>query len=149
MGMKDAGYIVFFAMFVMHVLGDWVLQPKHMIDAKQKKWWDENYPGKKHEKDYLIVCFVHGFFWSTLVHVPIIIFRQMYGQPEIWAILASGFLQGFVHMGVDCLNANRDDVVNFTFDQWIHNIQIIWTYIMCIIPFAFEEMFDWLCHMIK
>ena len=142
MSMKDASCIVFFAMFAMHVMGDWILQPQNMIDSKQKKWWDKHYPGDKHKKDYITACFIHGFFWSTLIHIPIIMFRQGYGHPEIWAILASGFAQGFVHMMIDYVNANRDEVISFSFDQWIHILQIIWAYIMCVTPFAFKDMFE-------
>lgn len=112
-------YFVICAMLFMHVLGDFVLQRQGwMHEMKRVQWWREITDDKRYNYDFVPILFLHGFSWSFLVHLPLLLVMPINGY-----ISASILIMGIVHGAVDHLKANRF-MLNLIQDQIIHMIQI-------------------------
>lgn len=133
--------LLFFGMFVMHYLGDWVLQTDVIAKYKQKDSWEDLIAkDRMYENDYSCVMELHCLFWSICIHVPIVIYEYIttgfiYEDfPSFFEIflLASIIINMIIHYVVDELKANRK-LINLRTDQSLHYIQIAATLVVYLI----------------
>jgi cytochrome b561 len=45
---------------------------------KSIDWWEKNYPNEDHRKDIVAARYIHGFIYSFMVHIPIIVALYYY-----------------------------------------------------------------------
>jgi len=124
MCLKDALLIVFISMIFMHIVDDYYLQGC-LANMKQKSWW-KPYIDKdsKYSHDYLMALFMHGYSWSFMIHIPIIITTVAYRlDNNLQFIFASVFINGFVHSIIDHSKCNMLKI-NLIVDQMLHLMQI-------------------------
>jgi hypothetical protein len=72
------GYIVLLiGMLFFHIADDYYLQG-FLASAKQKSWWEKNYPNPLYKNDYIIALVEHAFSWTVMIHIPIIIYNMVF-----------------------------------------------------------------------
>ena len=117
--------IVLFSMVFMHILDDYKLQGI-LAEMKQITWWFHNYPQKKYENDYITALIEHAFSWTFMVHIPPTLFFIISNR-SIDILLLSFILNLIVHTITDHAKANWS-AINLTQDQFIHIMQILYTW---------------------
>lgn len=125
----DYAFVLLFAMLFCHIVDDYYLQLQGqgwLAYAKQKKWWEENFPDELYKYDYIMALAEHAFSWSFMIHLPIVITFIILGTP-LHRVFISYFVNWLIHMLVDNLKANWLKI-NLIQDQTIHFIQIIVTW---------------------
>lgn len=112
-------------MIFCHIVDDFYLQGI-LAKMKQKKWWEENYPDKLYENDYKVALAAHGFSWSFMVHLPILIWGMIYLNNIAFIITYFFNLLFFAyyHSKIDNKKANKYEI-NLKTDQIFHLEQII------------------------
>ena len=123
---------ILLSMIFLHIKDDY--NQGIIADLKCKDWWKKNEPDKKYRYDYIIVLLLHGFSWSFVIHLPIIMYYYFIGiLPSINSIIFLLVLMGnaIIHGLVDHMTANAR-IMNLTIDQVIHicQIYILWYYYM-------------------
>ena len=117
----DWRLFILVCMIFMHIVDDYYLQG-WLASAKQKKWWKENCPDKKYNKDYLVALFMHSFSWAFMIMlIPTLI-------TQTWLPILF-FINIAIHMYTDNEKANKFSI-NLVQDQTIHMVQIITTWIV-------------------
>lgn len=111
-------------MVLMHVVEDFHLQGR-MADMKQKAFWEPY--GEKYAWDHVPALLLHGFEWSVLVAMPIML-AEGFGLPA-WFYGAVA-LNGLVHSYVDHLKCNRLRI-SLVQDQCIHMMQVVALLAVC------------------
>lgn len=117
--------LVLIAMIFCHIVDDYYLQG-WLASAKQKSYWEENFPDKKYKYDYLIALLMHSFSWSFMVMLVPTVYILLNGGTYNFGLLI--FNVG-VHMFVDNEKANEKSI-SLVQDQAIHMFQIIITWII-------------------
>ena len=115
---------VFLSMIFAHIVDDYYLQG-WLASAKQKKYWEENYP-EMYKRDYIVALIMHSMSWAFMIMLPIAIFFQFQIPLKfiiIWIVNAT------IHGFVDNLKANLFKI-NLIQDQSIHMMQIIITFFL-------------------
>ena len=123
--LKDIVSLLLLIMIFMHIIDDYYLQGC-LAKMKQKDFWKE-YVEKdsQYKYDYLMALFMHGFSWSFMIHLPIIILYFIYGYTVLSNFLSiSIFINAIIHSIVDNLKCNKFKI-NLMEDQEIHIFQII------------------------
>ena len=124
--------LVLIFMIFFHILEDFHLQGI-LASMKQKKWWEENAPQSLYEHDYIVALIMHSFSWTTMIFIPVFVYRFYMGVEIInfWALIIF-IISIIVHAVVDDAKANKLSI-NLICDQMFHIAQIIfvwsWTYI--------------------
>lgn len=119
--------LLFVIMLFCHIVDDFYLQPGMLSKLKQKSWWEENASDKKYKNDYLIALYIHGFSWSFMVHLPLLVYALL-GNVNfdtfntIYPISLG--MHTFVHAAIDDQKANYK-TINLITDQIIHFFQMI------------------------
>lgn len=119
---------IIFIMFLLHIFDDFVLQQKSLSHLKQRKWWKqecelEKIKYERHKYDYIMALFLHGFSWSIMIHIPIILgLFECSGEAKLLTI--SIVANALVHSLIDHLKCNMMKI-NLIEDQLIHIAQII------------------------
>lgn len=118
-----AEYIfILFAMIFMHIVDDFYLQGI-LSKMKQKNWWKEQDGYKDiYKYDYIVALFIHGFSWSFMISIPLVIFKGLH-----WALLVCIVVNTLVHAGIDNLKANKKEI-NLIVDQYFHIAQVVLTW---------------------
>ena len=125
-------YILFFIMIFFHIVDDFYLQTLGagiLAKLKQKAWWKENYPDDLYINDYKIALLIHGFSWSFMTSLPLLVYYTATGCSNRF-YLAYAMLLVFntlMHAVIDDNKANRLRISLLT-DQIFHLIQIAYTY---------------------
>lgn len=122
--------LLLIAMIFFHIIDDFYLQG-WLASAKQKEWWEKNAPDPLYKNDYIMALVMHGFSWSCMIHIPLIIHSYVcYGTNEsIWiSIVCSIWINWAVHCIVDDRKANKK-VINLVTDQLLHITQIVGAWI--------------------
>ena len=115
---------VLLCMIYLHLIDDYVLQG-WLANAKCKKWWQDNCPNKKYNKDYIIALIEHAFMNSFLIHIPIYLWVY---QNEI--VLGTTILIATIyHAYIDDKKANKREI-NLIEDQLCHILYIISVWII-------------------
>lgn len=117
-------------MIFLHIIDDFNHQGI-MAEMKQKKWWVNNPEYKPlYKYDYIVVLILHGFKWSFIIHLPLLVFYILTDNHD----LAVGILylvtligNGLIHSYIDDIKANKLKI-NLVVDQIFHIIQIILLY---------------------
>lgn len=119
--------LLLLSMYFCHIVDDYYLQG-FLASAKQKSWWKNNAPDKKYKYDYIMALSCHGFSWSFMINVPLIVFSLImnYNWNPFMVIINM-----IVHIIVDDQKANKLSI-NLIQDQCIHFIQIFITWIIFI-----------------
>lgn len=114
-------------MIFLHIVDDYYLQGI-LAKLKQKDWWQENAPDKMYRNDYKMALAMHGFSWSFMIHLPLMV------------ILTVGWMSGktigpititFSVLGNACIHAFIDNLkanakcISLVADQIVHIIQIV------------------------
>lgn len=120
---------ILFIMIFLHIVDDYYLQGI-LANLKQKIWWEKNYPDKKYSTDYLVALFMHSFSWSFCVcFIP---FLVSISKQSDYKVIIFFVLNLIIHMFVDDLKANKLKI-NLLQDQSIHLLQILVTWLVCIL----------------
>ena len=112
-------------MIFFHVIADYNLQG-WLASAKQKSYWEKNYPEPMYQHDYISALRMHSFSWSFMIMLPIAILWKFNVTPPFCVMLLVNLV---IHMVIDDLKANKK-FINLWQDQFIHMLQIIVTVIV-------------------
>ena len=121
-------YLILAGLF-LHIIADYIFQTSFMANAKQRKWWKDNYPDKKYQFDWLIILFLHSFEWTVCVMLPVSLYRIFtVGTSLVEAILVLILvvINTAIHMWIDDMKANQLRI-SLVQDQLVHIVQIIIT----------------------
>ncbi len=114
-------------MILCHILDDFVFQPVCLSKMKQKTWWKEHMFNERdnelYKNDHIAALVVHSISWSIMINLPLFFLYI----PDI-LLLISVILNAIVHFVVDDFKANKKKI-NLCFDQSIHFIQIVFTFL--------------------
>lgn len=120
--------IVLLSMIFCHIADDYYLQG-WLASAKQKSWWEKNAPEKMYQKDYIMALLMHGFSWSFMITLPILLYIILSGcELKEWLLFPYIFNMP-VHCYVDDMKANKKQI-NLIQDQIFHMFQIFITWIL-------------------
>lgn len=114
---------ILFWMIFCHIIDDYYLQGI-LAQLKQKKYWEENAPDELYKYDYIVALIMHGFSWSFMIMLPILIYKD-FNPPGFYYILF--LLNIYIHARIDDLKANKHKI-NLIADQLIHLLQILITF---------------------
>lgn len=118
---------LFYIMLFCHIVDDFYLQPGMLSKLKQKSWWKENANNEKYKNDYLMALYIHGFSWSFMVHLPLLVYAFI-GDVNLDAFhifyTLSLPLHAVIHAVIDDQKANCR-TINLIADQAIHFAQMI------------------------
>jgi flagellar biosynthesis protein FliQ len=120
------GILLLIGMLFLHIVDDYYLQGV-LASMKQKAWWEKNYPNPLYKNDYIMALATHGFSWTVMIHIPIIIYSMVYNveiSSVIFVILF--FVNWVVHAMTDHVKANLLKI-NLIQDQLIHIVQVVGT----------------------
>lgn len=120
--------LVLLSMYFFHIVDDYYLQG-WLASAKQKSWWEKNAPDELYKYDYIMALLCHGFSWSFMINLPIIIYSIITGYH--WSSLLL-IVNMIIHVIIDDQKANKKRI-NLIQDQCIHFIQIAVTWIIIFI----------------
>lgn len=110
-------WLVLMLMVEVHILADFHLQGI-MADMKQRSWW-AGFP-ERYKDDYIPVLALHGFEWSLLTMLPLLLLTW----PAMgWWFPALVVVNATIHAYVDHRKAN-DLSMDLWADQSIHLAQI-------------------------
>lgn len=123
--------ILLLCMLFCHIVDDYYLQG-WLSSAKQKSWWENNYPNKKYKNDYIIALFEHAFSWTFMIHLPIIIIMVITGKYISLTLFLILFAVNWsIHVITDDTKANKLKI-NLIQDQLVHICQIFVTWVIYI-----------------
>jgi hypothetical protein len=112
-------------MIFAHIVDDYYLQGI-LASMKQKKWWKKQEGYKSlYKNDYKMALLMHSMSWSIMILLPVM-FMLNTNQYVLFVIF---IINTFIHYHIDDLKANKLQI-NLMFDQTIHIMQIIATWIM-------------------
>ena len=114
-------------MIFCHIIDDFVLQAACLSSLKQKSFWEENAPDDKYRYDYIVAILVHGFSWSFMIHLPILI--KFYSTMNLVCFCMSLLAEASIHAYIDNHKANHKEI-NLIIDQSLHLLQILFTLLM-------------------
>ena len=112
-------------MILMHIVDDYYLQGI-LASMKQKKWWikQEGYKSL-YKNDYKMALLMHSMSWSIMILLPAMFFLNV----NQYVLLGIFVINAFIHYHIDDLKANKLQI-NLMFDQTIHIMQVITTWII-------------------
>lgn len=113
---------IFILMAFLHIVDDFYMQNISLTRLKQKKWWEDlinDFEESKYNKDYIAALIVHGFSWSFMVHLPILLIAE-----ANFLYVISVIAQGLIHAYIDDVKANKF-IINLIEDQTMHISQIV------------------------
>lgn len=119
---------VLLCMVFFHIVDDYYLQG-WLASAKQKSWWEQNAPDKLYKHDYLMALFMHSFSWAFMIMIPPTVYVVLFNKT--WYPFFYVFNMA-IHFYVDNAKANLKKI-NLIQDQTTHIVQIIITWICCVI----------------
>ena len=122
--MKVTSDYILVCMLFMHIVDDYYLQGI-LASMKQKEWWKKNAPNPKYKNDYILALLMHGFSWSFMIQLPIMVFCNKYS-------LAFLIYNAIVHANIDDEKANKS-TLNLIEDQIIHIVQILVTWCLVVL----------------
>lgn len=120
--------ILFLSMLFCHIVDDYYLQG-WLASAKQKDWWRKNAPESLYRNDYIMALAEHGFSWTFMIHLPVIVYSVILNISIIpQCFIITFVINWIIHAITDNAKANKKKI-NLIQDQTIHFLQIIATYI--------------------
>ena len=122
----DYKVLLLIGMLFFHIVDDYYLQG-FLAQAKQKSWWEKNYPQPKYKYDYIMALIEHAFSWTVMIHIPIVVYVIVCGIEVPSPFIVLFIVNLFIHAYTDDKKANLLEI-NLIQDQFIHIVQIIWTW---------------------
>ena len=116
-----------FAMIFCHIVDDYYLQG-WLANAKQKSWWESNYPNQLYKHDYIMALFMHSFSWAFMIMLPYHLYVFLVGGKFFPFLIITNLI---IHMYIDHMKANLHRI-NLITDQCMHIWQIFVTW-LCLI----------------
>lgn len=124
--------VLLVAMCFCHIVDDYYLQG-FLAQAKQKEWWEENYPDKLYKHDYIVALIEHAFSWTCMIHIPVMFHMMFFNSPKyMWLYIVVFLADWAVHAIVDHCKTNLHKI-NLVQDQLIHLVQIVATWVVYIL----------------
>ena len=124
--------LILAAMLWLHVADDYYLQGK-LASMKQRSWWEINAPDRMYRHDYKAALIFHAFSWTCSIMLPAIILYFIGSiKPAFFVLAACIVVNTVVHAIVDDLKANKKKI-NLIQDQFIHILQVVITWIVCVL----------------
>ena len=115
-------YVVF-GMIFCHIVDDYYLQGI-LASMKQREWWEKNNPDPMYRNDYIAALLAHGFSWTFMIHVPIVVYAVISRFTINPVLFLAVFLVNWpIHTITDDYKANKH-TINLMQDQTIHFVQI-------------------------
>ena len=112
-------------MIFAHIVDDYYLQGI-LASMKPKKWWEKQEGYKSlYKNDYKMALLMHSMSWSIMILLPVMFILNT----NQYALFVIFIINTFIHYHIDDLKANKLQI-NLMFDQTIHIMQIIATWIM-------------------
>lgn len=125
----DYKILLLIAMIFFHIIDDYYLQG-FLARAKQKSWWEKNYPDKLYKYDYIMALVEHAFSWTVMINIPAIVYVLICGITFPTLLFIDLFIANIIaHAYVDNVKANLLKI-NLSIDQLIHIFQIILTWLL-------------------
>ena len=115
---------ILMCMVFMHIVDDFYLQGI-LANMKQKSWWEKNAPQEMYKNDYLMALIIHGYSWSFMIHLPIMVFLNRFSSGGL-------IISALLHAWVDNFKANKSSI-NLIEDQSFHIVQIFSVWIFSIL----------------
>lgn len=123
----DYKILLLIGMLFFHIVDDYYLQG-FLASAKQKSWWEKNYPQPLYKYDYIMALIEHAFSWTVMIHIPIVVYVMVCNvQIGNFVLIIWFFVNLMIHAFVDHMKANLLEI-NLIQDQSIHIAQIILTW---------------------
>lgn len=124
-------FYLLLCMIFMHIVDDYYLQGI-LASMKCRSWWKSNAPEKMYENDYKMALAMHGFSWTFMIMIPVVIYLLMNGKTidsmfAIWFVINT-----ITHALIDDSKANEKEI-NLCTDQTIHLIQIVVTWVFTLL----------------
>lgn len=119
---------ILFIMLFLHIVDDYYLQGV-LAKMKQKTWWEENAPDPLYKNDYIVALIEHGFSWTFMVMLPIMIWMIYHNQYSISFYVIVFFINWIMHTWIDHLKANIKNC-SLLLDQIIHIYQVMMTWMI-------------------
>lgn len=116
-------YTILVFMLFLHIVDDYYLQGI-LAQMKQKSWWVDkidNFENSMYNKDYIVALIMHGFSWSVMIMLPIIVSR---GFVIDWNLMSVILMNAILHAVIDDTKANQKKI-NLVIDQFLHMLQIL------------------------
>lgn len=114
---------ILLCMIFCHIIDDYYLQG-WLASAKQKEWWEKNYPDKLYKNDYIMALFMHSFSWSFMMMLPYHLYIILFGGKFYPIIFIANVI---MYMYVDNWKANKKEI-NLIQAQFLHMVQIFGTW---------------------
>lgn len=123
--------LLLYCMIFCHIVDDYYLQGV-LAKMKQRKWWNENAPQMMYKYDYVVALIMHGFSWSFMIHLPIVVYGIATSNYDM-ILSAVIFLpvQALAHAYIDNEKANEMSI-NLISDQILHLMQIVFVWLITI-----------------
>ena len=127
----DYKVLLLIGMLFFHIVDDYYLQG-FLASAKQKSWWEKNYPQPLYKYDYIMALLEHAFSWTVMIHIPIVVYVVVCGLEVPNMTFVACFVVNLMwHAFTDNAKANSLSI-NLIGDQFIHIMQIFWTWLVYI-----------------
>lgn len=123
----DYKVLLLIGMLFFHIVDDYYLQG-FLASAKQKSWWEKNYPSPLYKYDYIMALIEHAFSWTVMIHIPIVVYviACEIEVPSMSSACMFFFINIVIHAFVDHTKANLFKI-NLIQDQMVHIVQIVCT----------------------
>lgn len=121
-------FVVLILMVFAHIIDDYYLQGI-LASMKQKSWWQEKVSDKFYKYDYIVALIMHSISWSVMICLPIL---YVFAWQPHWAVYLLLGVNIIIHAIVDDLKANKKKI-NLIIDQSIHLVQIVLTWLICMV----------------
>ena len=125
-------FYVFVGMLFLHIVDDFYLQSNILVSLKQRSWWQRNAPDSLYKHDYIVALIMHSISWTTMIMIPVFAYRYFNGYAVSPLIIIVYIINIMVHAFIDDQKANKM-TINLVLDQSIHMLQIIGTFMACIV----------------
>lgn len=123
--------LLLIGMLFFHIVDDYYLQG-FLATAKQKSWWEKNYPDEMYKYDYIMALIEHAFSWTVMIHIPAVFYVIICGIEVPSSIIVLFIANLFIHAYTDNKKANLLEI-NLIQDQVIHIGQIVLTWFVYIL----------------
>lgn len=118
--------LLLFMMLFCHIVDDFYLQGV-LAQFKQRSWWRQNCNDRLYRNDYKMALFIHGFSWTFMVLLPILIYMIAGGLVDDLRVrnyIICFVAACFCHIIIDNAKAN-DKIIGLVTDQLLHITQVI------------------------
>lgn len=122
-------FIILAMMVFCHIVDDFYLQGV-LAQLKCKEFWEGTHP--RYNEDYKMALFAHGFSWSFVMSLPLLVCALITKSGEALTVILCGYVINTCwHVIIDDLKANQKKI-NLITDQSLHLIQVILFWVLAV-----------------